>query len=69
MVEEKMAAELLLDQDECIGCEACVETCPAVFGFDDEEEKAYILDDADMEEDCIDEAIASCPSECIEWAE
>jgi ferredoxin len=69
MKEEKMAAELLLDQDECIGCEACVETCPSVFGFDDEEEKAHILDDADMGEDCIDEAIASCPSECIEWAE
>lgn len=60
-----MAAELVLDQDECIGCEACVETCPSVFAFDDGAEKAYVIDDADLDEECIEEAIASCPAECI----
>ncbi len=58
-------AQVIIDQDECIGCEACVETCPDVFAFDDEEEKATVIDGADADADCIDEAIASCPAECI----
>ncbi|MFN2354387.1 MAG: ferredoxin [Desulfopila sp.] len=59
-------AKVVIDVDECIGCEACVEACPEVFGFDDDEEKAYVLDGADADADCVDEAIASCPAECIE---
>ncbi len=58
-------AEVVIDQDECIGCEACVETCPEVFAFDSDEEKAYVVDGADADADCVDEAIASCPSACI----
>jgi ferredoxin len=59
-------AEVVIDVDECIGCEACVETCPEVFAFNDDEEKAYVLDGADANADCVEEAIASCPAECIE---
>ena len=58
-------AEVKIDQDECIGCEACVSTCPQVFGFDEDEGKAFVLDGADAEEECVEEAIASCPVECI----
>lgn len=64
-----MAKKIEIDQDECIGCEACVELCPEVFGFDEEEEKAFVIEGADADEDCIDEAIASCPSDCIEKEE
>jgi ferredoxin len=28
-----MADKVKIAQDECMGCEACVETCPSVFGF------------------------------------
>ncbi|WP_028583825.1 ferredoxin [Desulfogranum mediterraneum] len=58
-------AEIRIDQEECIGCEACVEICPDVFAFDDDETKAYVIDGADPGADCVDEAIASCPAECI----
>lgn len=58
-------ADLQLDQDECIGCEACVETCPAVFGFDEDETKAFIIEGSDANADCVEEAIASCPAGCI----
>ncbi len=58
-------AEVVIDTDECIGCEACVEACPEVFGFDGENEKAFVLDNADAGADCVEEAIASCPAECI----
>jgi ferredoxin len=58
-------SNVVIDKIECIGCEACVETCPAVFEFDADEEKAYVIEDADFELACVDEAIASCPVECI----
>ncbi len=60
-----MSGKIEIDQDECIGCEACVEVCPEVFAFDSEEEKASVIDGADESAACVDEAIASCPSECI----
>ncbi len=60
-----MSGKVKIDQEECIGCEACVELCPSVFSFDEDEEKAYVNEDADAGADCVDEAIASCPAECI----
>ncbi len=60
-----MSIKVKIDQDECIGCEACVELCPSVFLFNEDEEKAYVKEDADAGDDCVDEAIASCPAECI----
>lgn len=60
-----MSEKVVIDQDECIGCEACVEICPSVFIFDDEQGVALVVDGADADADCVDEAIASCPAECI----
>lgn len=60
-----MSEKVKIDQEECIGCEACVEICPSVFSFDENEGKAYVNEVADANEDCVDEAIASCPAECI----
>jgi len=54
-----------IDQEECLGCEACVEICPAVFAFNDVQGKAYVKKDVAGDEDCVDEAIASCPAGCI----
>ncbi len=53
-----------IDEDECLGCETCVELCPAVFKMNDEGEKAVVIDpDSDLE--CVEEAIDSCPVEAI----
>lgn len=60
-----MADTVIIDTEECIGCEACVEICPAVFEFDDDEGKAVVIEDSDATAECVDEAIASCPGECI----
>lgn len=60
-----MATNVKIDEDECLGCEACVEMCPSVFSFDENTDKAAVIDGADGDEDCVDEAIASCPAECI----
>ncbi len=60
-----MSEKILIDQDECIGCEVCVETCPSVFAFGEDEGKAVVIENADPNEDCVEEAIATCPAECI----
>ncbi|MEE4242133.1 MAG: ferredoxin [Desulfopila sp.] len=60
-----MSVKVIIEEEECIGCESCVEICPDVFYFDEDAAKAYVKEDADAEEDCVEEAIASCPAECI----
>lgn len=60
-----MSEKIVIDQDECLGCEACVEICPNAFVIDEDEGKAVVKDGADAADECVDEAIASCPAECI----
>lgn len=64
-----MSNIVYIDTEECIGCESCVELCPDVFGFDEEAEKAFVILPKGGPEDCIDEAIDTCPVECIHWEE
>ena len=64
-----MGKIVVIDTDECIGCESCVELCAEVFAFNEEEEKAEVIKAEGGPEDCIEEAIAICPVECIEWEE
>jgi len=64
-----MAKKVVIDTEECIGCESCVELCPEVFEFDDENEKAVVTLPEGGDEGCIEEAIGTCPSECIHWEE
>lgn len=61
-----MARGVYIDQDECIGCGACVDSCPDVFRMnDDNVAEVYNPEGASEEE--IQEAIDSCPVECIHW--
>ena len=62
-----MARRVVIDTDECTGCETCVELCPDVFQFNDADEVAEVINAEVGPEDCIDEAIESCPVECISW--
>lgn len=55
---------IVIDPDECIGCESCVEICPDVFEMDDDGEKAIVIN-PDATDDCVDEAIETCPNEAI----
>jgi len=54
-----------IDQNECIGCETCVEMCPEIFAFNSDESKAYVIMPEGGDQDCIEEAMAACPAECI----
>jgi ferredoxin len=64
-----MGKKVVIDQDECEGCESCVEICPEVFGFDEDREVAYVIKPEGGPEDEIEEAIDSCPVDCIYWEE
>ena len=62
-----MSKTVVINRVECIGCESCVELCPEVFEFDEEDEKAFVRLPEGGDEECIEEAISTCPVECISW--
>jgi ferredoxin len=64
-----MGKKVVIDAEECIGCESCVELCAEVFSFNEEEEKAEVIMPEGGPEDCIEEAMDICPVECIHWEE
>jgi ferredoxin len=64
-----MEKRVVIDTEECIGCESCVNLCPEVFEFDSDLEKAIVKLAEGGNEECIDEAIETCPVECIHWEE
>jgi ferredoxin len=43
-----------------------VELCPEVFEFDEQAEKAVVIKPEGGLE-CVEEAIDTCPVECIHW--
>ena len=62
-----MGRSVFIETEECIGCETCVQLCPDVFEFDVDAEKARVIKPSGGDEECIQEAIDSCPTECIHW--
>jgi len=60
-----MAKKVRIDEEECIGCESCVELCPDVFRFNEDTDKAEVIDEDLGDNECVEEASASCPGECI----
>lgn len=64
-----MAKRVIIEEEECIGCQSCCELCPDVFEFNEETEEAEVILPEGGDEECIDEAISTCPVECIHWEE
>jgi len=57
--------QVVINEDDCLGCNACVELCPDIFAFNDNSEKAHVIKPEGGDPACIDEAMASCPGNCI----
>lgn len=59
--------EVRVDEELCTGCGLCEETCPDIFKLDEEKDIAIIVkkDYDEYDEECIQEAVESCPSEAI----
>lgn len=62
-----MGRKVYIETEECIGCESCVELCPEIFGFDEAAEKAHVILPEGGSEACIEDAMETCPVECIHW--
>jgi ferredoxin len=58
-----------IDEEEGIGCGTCEEICDEVFRLNNETYKAEVIKPEGGPEDLIQEAIDSCPVECIHWEE
>ncbi len=61
-----MARKPYVDQDACIGCQLCANTVPGVFRMN-AENLSEVYDPEGASEEEIQEAIDSCPVNCIHW--
>lgn len=66
MGPENPMPRIVIDAAECIGCESCVEVCPEAFRLNEDAISEFISRDGF--EQCIQAAIETCPTECIQWA-
>jgi len=64
-----MTKRVYIDEEECIGCGTCEEICDEVFKLNEDTDKAEVIKAEGGPEDLIQEAIDSCPVECIHWEE
>ncbi len=71
-----MIKKAFVDKNICIGCSVCSETCPSVFKVKEDSEygndfKSFTDDSINQQpiESKVQEAIDSCPVQCISWRE
>jgi ferredoxin len=57
--------KIRVDEETCIGCGACESVCPDVFYLEEEKAKIKGGVNYDAFKDQIQEAVTSCPVECI----
>jgi len=59
--------EIRIDEELCTGCGLCEETCPDIFKMDEDKDIAVLIktDYDEYDDECIQEAVESCPSEAI----
>lgn len=53
-------------ESECIACGSCEEICPEVFKVDEQAGYAIVINQGG-DPDKIQEAMDTCPTECIHW--
>lgn len=62
-----MAKKVYIDEEECIGCGNCEDICDEVFVLNEKTEKAEVIKPEGGPVDLIEEAMDSCPVDCIHW--
>jgi ferredoxin len=55
---------IVINEEDCMGCETCVQLCPDVFEMNEAGDKAIVIN-PDADADCVDESIDSCPGSAI----
>ena len=62
-----MKKRVVVDQETCIGCGTCAGLCPDLFEFHETAGKSKIIMPEGGDEECIEDAFASCPVSAISW--
>ncbi|PHT43549.1 hypothetical protein CQW23_17574 [Capsicum baccatum] len=57
---------VFVDEFSCIGCKSCANICSKVFGIEEDYGRARVYDQCGNP-DLIQQAIESCPVDCIHW--
>jgi ferredoxin len=59
--------QVSVDEDLCIACGLCADTCPDVFDLGDDDDVAQVIVDVVPEEseDLCEQAVEECPTEAI----
>lgn len=58
-----------VDENECVGCETCVEIADDIFRMNDDGKAVAYGEVTDANKDKAQEAIDSCPVTAISWEE
>ncbi len=58
---------LVVDVGACSRCSGCVELVPQLFRLREDTGLIEVIDDADLDEEAVAEAMKYCPEQCIYW--
>jgi len=56
-------------EEECIACGTCEELCPEVFRVNENLGFSQVINPTGAPEEKIQEAMDSCPVQCIHWSD
>jgi ferredoxin len=58
-----------VDELTCIGCKHCAHTAPNTFFIESEQGRSRVFNQDGDSEELIQEAIDTCPVDCIDWVD
>lgn len=61
--------EVYVDQDGCISCGLCVNACPQVFEFNEDDKSVVVKQPDQNEEEAVRDSAEGCPVSVIEIKE
>jgi ferredoxin len=64
-----MSKTLFIDRSDCTDCESCIDLYPQIFRRNKETRCIEVADLPEYPEEAVEEVMAVCPGDCINWEE